>query len=164
MTIRPDCDIQRHIEAELFCCPDCDETDIAVKVTDGVVMLSGFVRDFFHMYGAEEVVKRVAGVVAVANDIRVLTPDAYGRTDPQIARAAVAAIRDALPDCRDRVRPLVRQGAVTVQGEVARKDERDLIERLVRSIKGVACVVNAIALRASPSNCVTVGRPTHTHT
>lgn len=50
MAIRSDSEIKRNVEAELRCCPDVDETDIAVKVTGGAVTLTGFVRNFFHKY------------------------------------------------------------------------------------------------------------------
>jgi osmotically-inducible protein OsmY len=160
--IRSDTDVQRHIEAELCRCPHVNETDIGGKVTDGIVTLSGFVRDFVDKYGAENVVKRVAGVVAVANDIQVLTAIAYGRTDPQVARAASAAIRASLPQCWERVRPLVRQGSVTLEGELDCRNQSDLIERVVRRIEGVVCVVNAIALRTAgqSAHCAEQAHPT----
>jgi len=44
MESRSDTDIQHQVESELFACPDVDETDIAVKVTDGTVTLSGYAR------------------------------------------------------------------------------------------------------------------------
>ena len=67
--MKSDSDLQRAVEAELRCHPDVDDTDIVVNVTDGVVTLSGYARNLFHKYGAEDAVKRVAGVTAVANDI-----------------------------------------------------------------------------------------------
>lgn len=39
--MRTDSDIKRDVEAELKWAPDVLETDIAVKVTDGVATLSG---------------------------------------------------------------------------------------------------------------------------
>lgn len=147
VSIRSDSDIQRHIEAELFSCPDIDETDISVKVSQGIVTLSGFVHEFFDKYHAEDAVKRVPGVVAVANGIEVQREADKDTADPQIARAAVAALRQALPSCRDQVRPLVRQGSVTLEGELENLEQRDLAEAVVRRLKGVACVVNAIALK-----------------
>jgi osmotically-inducible protein OsmY len=68
-----DTDIQRHVESELFACPDLDETDIAVKVSNGTVTLTGYVRNFFDKYGAEDAVKRVRGVATVINAI-LLSP------------------------------------------------------------------------------------------
>lgn len=70
MNTRSDSDIRQNVEAELRCCPQVDETDIEVKVNGGIVTLTGYVRNFLHKYGAEDAAKRVAGVVAVANDIQ----------------------------------------------------------------------------------------------
>ncbi len=71
MMRRPDGDIQRSIEAELRRCLSGDETRIAVRVIGGAVTLTGWVSKFFHKYGAADAVKRVAGVSAIANDVRV---------------------------------------------------------------------------------------------
>jgi osmotically-inducible protein OsmY len=147
VTTRSDSDIQRNIEAELFGCPDVDETDISVKVTHGIVSLSGFVRDFFHKYGAEDAVRRVAGVVAIANGIEVRREGGKDTADPQIARAALAAIRQALPSCWRQIRPIVRHGSVTLEGELERIEQRELAEAVIHGLRGVACVVNAITLK-----------------
>ena len=62
------------------------------------------------------------------------------------ARAAVAAIKQSLPACWERVRPIVRRGAVTLEGTLDWNYERDLAEGAVRSLTGVSCVINAITL------------------
>ena len=69
--VRPDIVVQRAVEAELRCHPDVDETHMLVRVKEGVVTLSGCARNLFHKYGAEDAVKRVAGVAAVVNDIEL---------------------------------------------------------------------------------------------
>ncbi len=66
-----DTEVKQEVEAELRCNPRIDDTCIAVEVTRGVVRLSGCVRSLFDKYGAEDAVGRVAGVIAVANDITV---------------------------------------------------------------------------------------------
>jgi osmotically-inducible protein OsmY len=67
----PDHELQRQVESELFACPDIDDTHIAVEVTAGTVTLTGYARSFFDKYGAEDAVRRVRGVIAVANNIQV---------------------------------------------------------------------------------------------
>jgi osmotically-inducible protein OsmY len=166
--MRSDSDLQRHIQVELFGCPHVDETDIAVKVTDGVVTLTGYVRDFLDKFCAEDVVKRIAGVVALANDIRIEPGGAERRSDPRIARAVVAAIKGVLPTSWQQVRPVIRQGSVTLEGALEQRDLRQLIERTVRGVPGVVCVVNAIALqpgldRSSPRPNTPLLRPGATH-
>jgi osmotically-inducible protein OsmY len=71
MPRRPDSDIKRSIEAELRRCLSVDENHIAVRVIGGAVTLTGRVNKHFHKYGAEDAVKRVAGVTAIANAVRV---------------------------------------------------------------------------------------------
>ena len=78
--MKSDSDIRCAVEAELSCHPLVDDTDIVVNVRDGVVTLSGYARNLFHKYGAEDAVKRVAGVTAVVNTIdlhRGLTPNPH---------------------------------------------------------------------------------------
>ena len=77
--------------------PDVYDKDIAVKVNDGIVTLTGFVRNHLERDTAECAAKRVPGVVALANDIEVSVASHNGRSDPAIAREAVAAIRRELP-------------------------------------------------------------------
>ena len=142
--MRSDSDIKHNVEGELRCCPNVDETDIAVKVTGGIVTLTGYVRNFFHKYGAEDAVKRVAGVVAIANDIEVQASAAI--SDPELTREAVAALKLHLPLYWQHIRPIVHQGSVTLEGVVDANYQREEAEGAVRRVRGVICVVNAIGL------------------
>ncbi len=76
---------------------EIDATDIATKATSGTVALSGFARNFYEKHQAEVTVKRVAGVVAVANDLAVRPKQPDRLSDPELAREAVAAIKMELP-------------------------------------------------------------------
>ena len=148
MKTRSDAEIRTAVEEELRCCPDIDESDIAVKVTGGLVTLMGFVRNFFHKYGAEDAVMRVAGVTAVANDIQVLSPCAAA-SDPELARQVLAAIRRQLPLCWRQIRPVVRDGSVTLEGNVEWIHQRVEAEGAARRVRGVVSVTNSIALAAA---------------
>jgi len=145
MCARSDAEIRADVEEELRCCPDVDETDIAVKVADGIVTLTGFVRNVFHKYGAEDAVARVSGVTAVANDIQVRTP-CGANGDGEIARQVAAALRRQLPLCWQQIRSVVRAGSVTLEGKVEWIYQRAEAESAARGIRGVINVVNSIAL------------------
>jgi osmotically-inducible protein OsmY len=144
--VRSDSDVQRAVEAELCCHPNVDDTDIVVSVKKGVVTLSGYVRNLFQKYGAEDAVKRVAGVAAVANDIDLQRGLRGNVTDPEIARDSVAALRRVLPLCSERVRPVVRHGTVTLEGMVNSPEQREAAEDAVRRLKQVLAVINALTL------------------
>ena len=87
--MRTDSEIKKDVEDELRWDPDIDATDVGVAVHNGVVALTGFVRSYMQKTQAERDVKRVAGVMAVANDVEVRLPYINKRPDPEIARDAV---------------------------------------------------------------------------
>lgn len=144
--MRTDEEIQNDLEDELRWSPQIDETDISVKVNDGVVNLTGFVRSYFGKYHAEHVAKRVSGVAGIANDLVVRLSPTDKLDDPQIARAAVGAIRAEVPAIADRIRVLVHQGHITLEGNVEWRHQRDRIEATMRLLRGVMGVSNQIVV------------------
>jgi osmotically-inducible protein OsmY len=145
--MRSDADIKRDVEDELRWDPDIDSTDIGVAVKSGVVTLTGFVRSYAHKFAAERAAKRVAGVVGVANDLEVRLPAADERPDPEIAREAVANLKIWLPNSWENLKAIVKNGWVTLEGEVEWNYQREYAERAVRWIKGVKGVSNLVRLK-----------------
>ena len=145
--MRTDSEIERDVVEELKWNPDLDSTDIAVTVKDGVVTLAGFVRTYVDKTEAEVAAKRVAGVVAVANDIAVRLPATDERPDPEIARQAVASLRSQLPISAERIKVVVKNGWVTLEGTVEWHYQRNIAEAAVGYIRGVKSVTNLIGLR-----------------
>lgn len=142
--MRSDIEIKKDVEAELMWSPDLDETDIAIKVKTGEVTLSGYARNYFEKYQAETAVKRVKGVAAVANDIEVRSL-ADAPTDPEIARAAVAALKFELPLIwQNNLQAVVQKGRVTLEGAVEWHYQRERAESAVRRLDGVVSVFNSI--------------------
>jgi osmotically-inducible protein OsmY len=145
--MRPDSDIKRDVENELRWDPDINAADIAVALKDGVVTLTGFVKSYGQKAEAEVDVKRVAGVVGVANDIEVRLPVISRRPDPEIARDAVAALKLELPSSADHIQVVVEDGWITLEGEVEWHYQRERAQQAVRKIKGVKSVSNLIQLK-----------------
>src|SRR3977135_289619 len=151
--MRSDSEIERDVKDELQWDPDLDASDIAVSVKKGVVTLAGFVKSFTGKYEAEAAAKRVAGVTAVANDIEVRMPSVDERPDPEIARDAVAAIKSQLPVSSEHIKVVVKNGWVSLEGQVEWEYQRRTAENAVRGLRGVKGVSNLIQLtpRAQPS-------------
>jgi len=151
--MRSDIDIKRDVETELRWSPQFDETDMAVKVQDGVVMLSGFARNYYDKYEAESAVKRVKGVAGVANDLQVRLASGNGLADPEIARAAVTALKSALPVACESIKVIVNQGRLTLEGSVEWNFQKQQAERAVRYLKGVTDVNNVVQItpRVAPA-------------
>lgn len=145
--MRLDSDIKRDVEDELRSDPDIDATNIAVAVKGGTVMLTGFVRSFRQRRKAEQDVKRVAGVVGVVNDIEVRLPIIHRRPDPEIARDAVEALKRELPFSWERIKVVVEDGWITLEGEVEWQYQREWAEEAVWGLRGVRGVTNKIEVR-----------------
>jgi osmotically-inducible protein OsmY len=150
--MRSDAEIERDVKEELQWDPDLDASDIAVSVKDGVLTLMGYVKSYTDKYEAEAAAKRVAGVVAVANDLEVRLPSVDERPDPDIARDAVSALKSMLPISYQNIKVVVKNGWVTLEGQVEWQYQRQTAENAVRRIKGVKGVSNLIQLkpRAEP--------------
>jgi osmotically-inducible protein OsmY len=145
--MRSDYDIKRDVEDELRSDPDIDPTDVAVAVKDGVVTLAGFVRSFRQKRITEEDVKRVAGVIGVANNIEVRLPIIHRRPDPEIARDVVEAIKRDLPFSWDSIKVIVEDGWVTLEGEVEWQYQGKWAEKAVWNVRGVKGITNDIKVR-----------------
>lgn len=145
--MRSDSDIKRDVEDELRWDPDLDATDIAVTVKNGVVTLAGFTRSYSDKLEAEAAAKRVAGVLGVANDIEVRLPALDQRPDPEIARDAIAAIKNRMPIVAEQIKVLVRNGWISLEGEVEWDYQRSAAESAVRRVKGVKGVTNTIQVK-----------------
>jgi osmotically-inducible protein OsmY len=144
--MKSDSEIKRDVEAELRWRPDIDERDIAVKVNDSVVTLTGFTRSFVSKQRAEEAAKRVAGVAGLANDIEVRLGNGDGLSDPEITRAAVEAIRAELPTASQNIKVLVHHGYITLEGKVEWHYMKSQAESAVRQLRGVMGVSSSIMI------------------
>ena len=152
--MKTDSEIERDVKAELGWNPDLKSTDIAISVKNGVVTLAGFVPRYIDKYEAEKAAKRVAGVLAVANDIEIRLPAIDERPDPEIAREVVTALKNQLPFSHERIKAVVRNGWVTLEGDVEWQYQRLTAERAVRPLKGVKGIINDIKTkpRVEPSD------------
>jgi len=129
--------------------PKITSGDIAIAVKQGVVTLSGFASSFWEKRTAEAVAKRVYGVRGVANDIQVKIP--FTRTDPDIARDAVQKIANDVSIPSEKIKVVVKDGWVTLEGEVDWQYQRASVESTVKKLRGVTGISNQIKIRLVPS-------------
>jgi osmotically-inducible protein OsmY len=152
-TIRKsDLTIQQDVMRELRWDTRIGPTEVGVEVDKGVVTLTGTVENFAKKHAATEAAHRVAGVLDVANDIKVNLAGSPGKTDTEIARAVRSALEwDAfVPD--QRIRSNVSDGWVTLEGEVEFLREREDAGKVVRRLGGVKGVWNQITIKPSKAD------------
>jgi osmotically-inducible protein OsmY len=145
--MRTDSEIKKDVEDKLRWDPHVDAADVAVAVRRGVVTLTGFVRSYMQRTQAERDAKRVAGVMAVANDIEVRLPYINKRPDPEIARDAVQAIQNELPYSSQFIKVTAKDGWLTLEGVLEWNYQPDRAEKTVRAVRGVIGITDDIMLK-----------------
>ena len=125
--------------------PQVMSRDINVATADNVVTLTGFVHTFAEKYAAEKAAQGVYGVKALANDIEV--KPASVRTDPEIARDVVHAMKINVTVPDEKIKTLVNEGFVTLEGTVDWDFQRRGAECCVRNVAGVRGVVNHLKVK-----------------
>jgi len=128
--------------------------DIGVGVSSGVVTLTGYVPTFAQKRTAERTALRVSGVKGIANDLVVKLPKKKERTDTDIAKAAVRAIRWHTELPQDTISVKVRDGWVTLEGTVDWNYQRERAADVVRPLTGLRGLTNTltVAPRATSSD------------
>ncbi len=146
-----DSKLQKAVLAELNWEPSVNAAHIGVAVDDGFVTLSGHVTRFGERSAAHGAAERVNGVRAVVDDIAVrLAPDA-GRSDADIAAAAIDRLAWDASVPQGCIQVAVDQGWVTLTGVVQWHFEKDAAALAVRPLRGVVGLINNISLEAPAS-------------
>jgi osmotically-inducible protein OsmY len=148
--MRTDQDIAVDCVDRLHSAADLDDQDIAIKVTDGVVLLVGIVRSDLERAQAEQIAKRIRGVMGLTNCLTVCPRTATLPPDTDITREAVGTIRHQFPEQAQALQVLVHNGRVGLEGELNWHYQRDVIEAMVRSLRGVTLVTNKIRVGERP--------------
>jgi osmotically-inducible protein OsmY len=151
--MRTDSEIKRDVEEECMYDADLASADIGVSVKNGVVSLTGFATSYRQKLRAEADAKRISGVLAVANDIEVRLPSEDTRPDPEIARDVVAQLKFELPFSYDKIKSVMKNGWVTLEGDLEWNYQRMRAESAALRVKGVLGVTNHIniAPRVKPT-------------
>jgi hypothetical protein len=91
--IPTDVQIQQDVIDELRWDARIQATQIGVSVRDGIVTLTGTVESCLERHIVQNAAHRVAGVVAVVNEIDVMLPSFAMRTDAELAQAALYGLK-----------------------------------------------------------------------
>jgi osmotically-inducible protein OsmY len=138
--------LQDIVLSELAWEPSIDASHIGVATQDGIVTLTGYVTSYAQKVRSEEVVKRLAGVKAIANDLAVELPGTGRKTDTELAQSCLSALAWDVEVPHDDIKVRVADGRVTLEGSVSWYFQRAAAERAVRRLTGVVHVTNLIAV------------------
>jgi osmotically-inducible protein OsmY len=143
--VRTDASIHADVLAELDWDPEISARDVGVEVDEGVVTLTGTVDTFAKKLAAERAAFRIQGVRAVANEIAVKGIGVHDDTD--IAKAAATALETSAVIPSDRIHVTVKNGKITLSGEIDWAYQRAAADTAVRHLTGVRGVSNRIVVK-----------------
>jgi osmotically-inducible protein OsmY len=146
-----DLELKKSVESELNWEPSINPAEIGVAAKDGIVTLTGRIPSYWEKVTAERAAMRVAGVKAVVNQLEVRLPSSSERTDEDLARAALDALKWSVLIPPDRIKVKVSKGWVTLEGMVDWQFQKTAAEKAVRKLFGVLGVTNFVEVKASVS-------------
>jgi len=142
-------ELQRNVWEELRAEPELESclATLSVYVAGTEVTLIGAVQRYPQKAAAGRAGARVPGVARLVNSIHVELLATERRTDREIVEAVQRLLGwDAvLPP--DRIEVLVREGRVTLRGEVDREHQRTAAETAVEPLIGITALRNEITVR-----------------
>ena len=151
VSIHTDEDIQRDVLEELTWDIRVRPNEIGVVVKDGIVTLTGWVDSYLNKTAAQEDAHRVSGVKAFANDIEVRVPGSAERTDTDLARAALNALKWDAGIPTDKIDITVSQGWMTLKGAVDHFFQKRDAERAIERLSGVRGISNLLTVKPQPA-------------
>jgi osmotically-inducible protein OsmY len=146
--IKSDGQLQRDVIDELRWDASIGGSEIGVAAKEGVVTLTGQVDTYAKKYAAVRAAERVAGVHAIAEEIKVVIPGVLWRTDTDIAHAILSTFEWDVQVPHDRVKVRVEDGWVWIEGDVDWQYQSRAAERAVRNLNGVRGVTNLLQVKA----------------
>lgn len=147
--MKTDSQLQKDVMAELDWEPSVHAAQIGVEVKDGVVTLAGDVATYTEKWNAELATQRVAGVKALAVDLKVKLIESGVRTDSDIGKSARSVMDWTSAVQADTVAIMVEKGFITLTGEVDWKFQKEAAADAVRFLSGVVGVSNQITVTPS---------------
>jgi osmotically-inducible protein OsmY len=148
--IKTDAQLQRDVIDELRWDPAVGSAEIGVAAKNGVITLSGQIESFAKKYAAARAAERVAGVRAIAEELTVVLPGAFKRTDIDIAHSVATTLKWDVQVPDDKVKARVEDGWVWLEGEIEWQYQSLAAERAIRNLTGVRGATNLLQIKTRP--------------
>jgi osmotically-inducible protein OsmY len=146
-TVTSDKTMRESVERELEWDAQLDASHIAVAAKDGAITLTGHVPTYSEKQDTVKAAERVYGVRAVADEIEVKLASSNERDDSDIAEDIARHMHSSIA-IPSGVKAEVKNGNVTLRGEVSWLYQRSEAARALRYLRGVRSLNNDITVKA----------------
>ena len=142
-----DSQLKSDVLSEIAWEPTVHSDSIGVTVKEGVVTLTGHLKSLAEKHAVERAARRVAGVRALAVELDVTPAAEHKRSDSEIAKTVLTALRWHSWVPEERIRVEVEDGWVTLGGEVDWRYQATSAEQCIRPLVGVRGLTNNIGIK-----------------
>lgn len=126
--------------------PSIDAAHIGVTAEKGVITLTGHVSSYAQKVATLQAVRRLKGVRGVALEIEVRYPNDTHVSDDELAERVLNVLQWDAMIPKSAVKVVVQKGWVHLSGTLTWQFEKKAAEAVVRNLKGVMGVTNAIVI------------------
>lgn len=144
--------LKKEVKEALKWEPVLHSTEIDVHVNEGAVDLGGTVDTYAQKKEAEHVVKKIAGVRDVVNNVKVDLFTSDIRSDKEITDLVTKTLKDNWAVPNHRLTITVKDGWVTLKGILHWNFQRKAAEEAIRYLNGVRGVIDEIKIEAEIKN------------
>jgi len=144
-TVPSDEDIQSSIKDRLLERTDIDSIGITVNVSNGLVNLEGSVPTYWQKTSAEDEARLASGVVSVTNKLAVVPTEKV--TDEIVGERVISRIADNTVADVDNLDVKVKNGVVTLNGEVINWDTWRSVYNAAQYTTGVVSVDDQLSIK-----------------
>jgi osmotically-inducible protein OsmY len=143
--MKTDTELRQDVEKELAWNSRVDASNITATVQNRMVTLTGHVQNYAIKCEAGSVVKHIAGVAGLANDLEV-TLGGTQPNDADLTRSVLQALQGNVFVPSETIKPVVHDGRVTLKGKALYYHEKLDAENAVRPLRGVKGITDSIVI------------------
>jgi osmotically-inducible protein OsmY len=142
---RDERDLRQIVLSQIRQKPETTEAEVTIAADHGIVTLTGSVKTNVERIAVETVAKQVSGVKAVANDLVVKPP--RERSSTEIATDVLRELRSHIFLAAEDIRVIVRDGCVTLEGNVHQELQKMLAEAQAKRLRGIFGISNQLEVK-----------------
>jgi len=140
--------LQRDVQNALKWEPLLHAAEIGVTVKDGIVNLTGTVDSFNKKQEAENATKNVKGVKAIVEKIEVKFTSSIAKSDNDLVNDILKAMKMDFEVPIDKVKVMVEDGWVTLDGELPWNYQREAAKRSIKKVHGLKGITTNITIKS----------------
>ena len=146
--------LQRDVQDAIKWEPSLNAAEIGVIAKDGIITLTGTVDTYGKKSDAEAATKKVAGVKAVVEEIKVKLCNCENKNDEEIATEVMNVLKLSVEIPKDKILVKVENGWVTLYGELEWNYQKEAVNDVTSNLPNVKWVVNNITIKSQRNDKV----------